>query len=84
MCHSDKYGFPRTKAKSGKRFFGFQTGDMVKAVVPTGKNKGVHTGTVAVRSNGKFAILFQKGKIDGINQKYCKRIHAQDGYVYSN
>lgn len=84
MCHMDKYGFPRTAAKSGKRFFGFQTGDMVKAIVPTGKNKGVHTGKVAVRSTGSFAILFRKGKIDGINQKYCKRIHAQDGYVYSN
>ena len=80
----NKFGFPRTKAKSGKRFFGFQTGDMVKAIVPSGKNKGVHMGKVAVRAMGSFAILFQKGKIDGINQKYIKRIHAQDGYAYAN
>ncbi|MCE7987494.1 MAG: HNH endonuclease [Caldilinea sp. CFX5] len=84
MCHMNKYGFPRTSGKSGKRFFGFQTGDMVKAVVPSGKNKGVHIGKVAVRATGSFAILFQKGKVDGINQKYVKRIHAQDGYIYGN
>lgn len=84
MCHMNKFGFPRTKAKSGKRFFGFQTGDMVKAIVPSGKNKGVYTGKVAVRSTGSFAVLLQKGKVDGINHKYIKRIHAQDGYAYSD
>ncbi|KAF0247515.1 MAG: hypothetical protein FD167_3086, partial [bacterium] len=31
MCLMNKFGFPRTKAKSGKKFFGFATGDMVKA-----------------------------------------------------
>jgi 5-methylcytosine-specific restriction endonuclease McrA len=84
MCHMNKYGFPRTSAKTGKRFFGFQTGDMVKALVPKGKNKGTHTGKVAVRSTGSFAILFQKGKIDGIKHEYLKRLHAQDGYAYAN
>jgi len=84
MCCVNKFGFPRTKAKSGKRFFGFQTGDMVKAIVPGGKYKGIHVGKVVVRSTGSFGISFQKGKIDGINRKYCKRIHAQDGYAYAN
>jgi hypothetical protein len=35
---------------------GFQTGDMVKAIVPQGKKAGIHTGRVAVRSTGSFNI----------------------------
>jgi hypothetical protein len=42
MCLMDRYGFPRTKPKAGKQFFGFKTGDMVKVVVPGGKNRGTH------------------------------------------
>jgi hypothetical protein len=30
----DKYGFPRTTTKKFKRVHGFQTGDMVKVIVP--------------------------------------------------
>jgi 5-methylcytosine-specific restriction endonuclease McrA len=33
MCRVDKYGFPRTSAKSQKTVHGFQTGDLIKAVV---------------------------------------------------
>ena len=54
MCRMDKYGFPRTKPKQFKRVKGFQTGDMVKAIVPTGKKAGTHVGIVAVRSAGSF------------------------------
>ena len=31
---------------------GFKTGDMVKAVVPSGKPKGTHVGKVAVKARG--------------------------------
>ena len=37
MCRMDRFGFPRTKAKSSKIVKGFQTGDIVKAVVTKGK-----------------------------------------------
>lgn len=30
MCHVDKFGFPRTFAKTSKIIKGFQTGDIVK------------------------------------------------------
>ncbi|MBL8150143.1 MAG: hypothetical protein JNN15_09475 [Blastocatellia bacterium] len=56
MCLMDKIGFPRTKAKSSKKVFGFETGNMVKAVVSRGKKKGTYTGKVAVRSTGYFNI----------------------------
>jgi hypothetical protein len=57
MCRVDKYGFPRTKAKQFKRVHGFQSGDMVKAVVPTGKKAGVYIGRVAVRTSGSFNLF---------------------------
>ena len=42
MCRVDKYGFPRTSAKQGRVHFGFQTGDMVKAVVTKGTQNAVY------------------------------------------
>jgi len=36
MCRMDKYGFPRTGSKQHKRVQGFQTGDLVRAVVTRG------------------------------------------------
>ncbi|KAF0250109.1 MAG: hypothetical protein FD167_490, partial [bacterium] len=83
MCLMDKFGFPRTKAKAGKKFFGFQTGDMVKALVTSGKKIGAYTGKVAVRASGFFNITFGKTTIQGINHKYCKLLFACDGYSYS-
>jgi hypothetical protein len=45
-----------------KMAFGFQTGDLVKAVVPTGNYAGTHVGRVAVRSCGSFDIQTKDGK----------------------
>ncbi|KAF0248286.1 MAG: hypothetical protein FD167_2310, partial [bacterium] len=83
MCLMDKFGFPRTKAKAGKRFFGFQTGDMVKALVTSGKKIGAYTGKVALRASGFFNITCGKTTIQGINHKYFKLLHSCDGYSYS-
>ncbi|MBK7993870.1 MAG: HNH endonuclease [Blastocatellia bacterium] len=83
MCLMDKFGFPRTKAKAGKKFFGFATGDMVKAVVTKGKKAGTYTGKVAVRASGSFNISTSKTTIQGISHKYCKLIFSCDGYSYS-
>ncbi len=56
MCGTNKFGFP-TRHRSRARFVkGFQTGDLVKAVVPKGKKAGTHVGRVAVRSTGWFNI----------------------------
>jgi hypothetical protein len=78
MCRMDKYGFPRTHAKSQKRVRGFQTGDLVRAVVPTGKHQGTHVGRVAVRTSGSFRV----GTRDGIGWKHCAILHRADGYDY--
>lgn len=82
MCLMDKYGFPRTSAKTTKRVNGFQTGDIVKAIVPDGKKTGLYTGRIAIRTNGYFNITTEYGIIQGIHSRFCHRIHLCDGYFY--
>ena len=82
MCRVDKYGFPRTKAKQFKRVHGFQSGDMVKAVVPKGKKAGTYVGPVAIRASGNFNIKTKSGTIQGISYRHCKILHRADGYTY--
>jgi hypothetical protein len=78
-CNPDRFGFPRGHAGKQKAFFGLQTGDLVRAVVPKGKQAGTHDGRVAVRSSGSFRV----GKCDGISWKHCHRLHRRDGYDYA-
>ena len=79
----DKFGFPRSYLPRRKQFFGFQTGQMVRAVVPEGKKQGTYYGSVACRSSGSFDIKTPQGRIEGINYKYCKILAVNDGYRYS-
>ena len=81
----DKYGFPRGYLSRQKSFFGFQTGDIVKAVVPKGKYKGILFGAVACRKTGYFDIKNKEGvRIgQGINHKYCNILSRADGYEYA-
>ena len=79
LCSMDRYGFQRTKPKQFKQTKGFQTGDMVKAVVPKGKKAGTHIGKVFIRASGRFRV----GTTDGINWKYCQLIQRTDGYQYA-
>lgn len=78
----DKYGFPRAYSPRQKYFFGFMSGDMVKASITKGKRKGVWYGSVACRSTGNFDIVLIKEKIQGVNYKNCKIIQKSDGYRY--
>jgi len=81
-CRTDKYGFPSRYVPESPFALGFQTGDIVKAVVTTGKKIGTHVGRVAVRTRGSFNISTALGLIQGISHKYCKTIHKKDGYGY--
>jgi len=83
MCRIDKYGFPRTSAKGAKQVFGFQTGDMVRAVVTSGSKVGTYVGKVAVRTTGSFNITTTTGTVQGIGYRYCCIIHHADGYAYN-
>jgi 5-methylcytosine-specific restriction endonuclease McrA len=82
MCRTDKFGFPSRYVPQFKFVKGFQTGDIVKAVVTSGKKIGTYTGRVAVRSTGSFNISTTTGLIQGISYKYCQQIHHKDGYGY--
>ncbi len=79
----DRYGFSRTTAKKHKHVQGFQAGDMVKAIVTTGKKAGTYTGRVAVRSTGSFNITSPRGTLQGISYRHCVLLHKSDGYAYS-
>ncbi len=90
MCNITKFGFPQVNKKGEfavrsrtKILHGFQTGDMVKAVVPKGKNAGIHVGRVTVRVTRQFDISTATRRLQIINHKYCKPIHRQDGYCYA-
>jgi hypothetical protein len=65
-----------------KRHFGFQTGDLVRALVPTGKKQGIHVGRVAVRATGSFNIQSSTCVVQGISHRYCRRLQRGDGYGY--
>ncbi len=63
MCGADKDGFPIRHRSRQKVHFGFQTGDLIRAVVPKGKYAGTWTVRVLVRANGSFDISVQGRRI---------------------
>jgi len=77
-----RFGFPRTKAKGLRVIKGFRTGDIVTAVVPSGKKAGKHTGRVAIRSRGYFNVKTLSGTVTDISHKYCIALQQADGYSY--
>ncbi|MGW2701033.1 RNA-guided endonuclease IscB [Streptomyces sp. NPDC001340] len=79
----DKHGFPRRTAPRIKRVYGFATGDLVTATVPTGKYAGAHTGRVMVRTTGKFDIRTRHGLAAAIKHTYVRLTQRGDGYAYT-
>ena len=80
----DRYGFPRLTRPRTKRHHGYATGDLVRAVVPTGLKAGTHTGRVAVRSTGSFNIRTHRGTMQGIHHRHCQLIQRADGWHYTH
>ena len=76
-CSTDRYGFPTRHAPRAKKFQGWQTGDLVRAVIPVGKYAGTQTGRVAIR----FRPSFRLNGID-VHPKYLTRLQHADGYAY--
>jgi hypothetical protein len=81
-CRTNAHGFPIAHWARQKRFCGFQTGDIVKAVVPRGKYAGTWVSHVAVRASGKFDLVIH-GKTASVHQKHCTRLWSADGYQYT-
>ena len=82
MCRTDKYGFPTRYVPRDKFVKGFQTGDICKAIVSTGKKIGEYVGRIAVRTTGSFNISDRSGLIQGLNYKNFLITHKKDGYSY--
>ncbi|NEQ63032.1 MAG: HNH endonuclease [Moorea sp. SIO4A1] len=82
ICRTNKYGFPIRYCSRTKIHKGFQTGDIVRAVVTKGKKIGTYVGRVATRKSGSFNISTKSGLVQGISHKYCQFIHRKDGYAY--
>jgi 5-methylcytosine-specific restriction endonuclease McrA len=78
MCGTDKYGFPIRHRARQKRVFGFQTGDLVRAVVPQGKYAGTHVGRVTIRRRPSF-------RLNGfdVHPRYLALLQRADGYEYT-
>jgi 5-methylcytosine-specific restriction endonuclease McrA len=82
-CRPDKYGFPKAHAPKAKFFQGFQTGDIVKADIPSGKFAGQYVGRIAIRFRPSFVLQLPSQKFD-VHPKYLKTIHRADGYEYQS
>ena len=80
----DAFGFPKSFMPKTKIIRGFISGDMVKAVVPKGKYKGTHYGTIAMRSTGRADIKNRKGicVAQGIDSVFAEIVQRFDGYGY--
>lgn len=81
-CLMNAFGFARTAPKGAKRVKGFQTGDIVRAVVPTGAKAGTYLGKVALRATGSFNITTAAGTVQGMSHRFCTIVHRCDGYRY--
>jgi 5-methylcytosine-specific restriction endonuclease McrA len=80
---SNKYGFPRAYSPRIKQHFGFITGDIVRAVVPSGKKAGTHEGRVSVRSSGSFNVTTRQGRVEGIHHRHVRLIQRNDGWHHA-
>ena len=77
-------GIITVKLKRGpKRRFGFQNGDIVRAVVPKGKYQGQHVGRVMTRTSGSFDIRKTDGTLAAANYRYCEILQRDNGFLGS-
>ena len=77
-----RHGFPRGILMRRKESHGFRTGDLVRAIVPTGRNSGTHVGRLAVRASGSFNLKTVVRTVQGISHRYCRLLMRADGYTY--
>jgi len=77
MCGTNKHGFPSRHRSRAKRFWGFQTGDLVRALIPRGKYAGRHEGRITIRQRPSF-------RLNGfdVHSNYLHILQQGDGYAY--
>jgi hypothetical protein len=78
ICRTDRHGFPIRHVPRVKRHYGFRTGDLVKAVVMSGKYRGRHVGRVSIRTRPSFRV----NGID-VHPRTLTLLQRADGYAYA-
>jgi hypothetical protein len=78
----DRFGFPRLRRARAKQHFGYVTGDLVRATVPSGKWKGSWTGRISVRARGQHSLTTPGGRIN-VSYRNLRLLQRGDGYGYS-
>ncbi|MFF0160041.1 RNA-guided endonuclease IscB [Streptomyces sp. NPDC005263] len=79
----DRFGFPRLRRARAKQHFGYVTGDLVRATVPTGKWAGTWTGRISVRARGQHSLHTSAGRIN-VSHTNLRLLQRGDGYGYSS
>lgn len=77
----DRFGFPRLQRARTKQHFGYVTGDLVRATLPTGKWAGTWNGRIAVRARGQHSLATPTGRIN-VSYRNLRLLQRGDGYAY--
>lgn len=78
----DRFGFPRLRRARTKQHFGYVTGDLVRATMPSGKWAGMWTGRISVRARGQHSLATPRGRIN-VSHWNLRLLQRGDGYGYS-
>jgi hypothetical protein len=62
-----------------KSVHGFATGDMIRALVPSGKKQSDYAARVAVRASGYFNLQLATSVVQGVSHKYCRLLQRGNG-----
>jgi len=82
-CRTDQYGFPIRHLSRQKQHFGFQTGDLVQAVIPRGRYSGTWIGRATVKASGQIRIVTSTSVQPTTSYRYCRVLQRGDGWVYT-
>ncbi|MDX2932921.1 RNA-guided endonuclease IscB [Streptomyces ipomoeae] len=78
----DRFGFPRLRRARAKQHFGYVTGDLVRATMPSGKWAGTWTGRISVRARGQHSLTTPQGRIN-VSHRNLRLLQRGDGYGYA-
>ena len=78
----DRYGFPRLLRSRQKQHFGHAIGDLVRAVMPSGKWAGTWTGRISVRAMGRHSLTTAIGRFN-VRHWNLRLLRRGDGYGYT-
>ena len=80
VVKNNAFGFPAGTAKTAKQRDGFQTGDLVRAIIRKGKSPGIHIGRISSTGKSRFDITTKNGII-GTTAKNLKMLQRNFGYA---